>query len=202
MARTNAFLALQSLGVGILAGACITKLPQVLAIVRSRSVEGISMLSIEMELYCNLVHVCYGWFNSLAVTAYGEAGVILLQNLALLGFIYLLKRASILRPVAMLTVAALVLFPVALEQLSAATMTTLYDMNSTIFVASKLPQIRKAFQEVRNAPCVCPGTCMQLLEKGKPDLQSQAPSQAPSADYAVLWESNELKMLCRVRQAS
>ena len=76
------------LGVGVLAGACVTKLPQVLAVLRARSVAGLSTLSLELELYVGLIHVCYGIFFKLPITAYGEAGVIWLQNLGLLLLVY------------------------------------------------------------------------------------------------------------------
>jgi PQ loop repeat len=147
--RSSSSAALQALGVGILLGACVTKVPQVLAVVRSHSVEGLSTLSLELELYCGLIHVCYGMFHKLAITAYGEAGVIWLQNIVLLVILYYIRRVSPARPALVVTVVALVVTPVALDQVSTQTMARLYDMNSTIYMLSKLPQISMAFRQVR-----------------------------------------------------
>lgn len=48
------------LGVGILLGACVTKLPQLAAVARARSAAGLSLVSFEVENYCYAVHVAYG----------------------------------------------------------------------------------------------------------------------------------------------
>ena len=140
---------MQALGVAILGGACVTKVPQVMSVLRARSTAGISSLSLELELYCGLIHVCYGIYNKLAITAYGEAAVIWLQNLVLLGILYVWRRESFLRPAALVTVAALVLTPVALDQVDAQLMSRAYDLNSTIYLVSKIPQIALAFRQVR-----------------------------------------------------
>jgi uncharacterized protein with PQ loop repeat len=149
----NLVLSMQMLGVGILTGACVTKLPQVLNVVQSRSVEGLSVLSIELELYVGLIHVCYGVFNKLAITAYGEAALMWIQNLVLLAIVYLLRRVSPARPALVLTVITLVVIPVALDQVDKEMMEHLYDMNSTIYLCSKLPQILMAFRQVRASGC-------------------------------------------------
>ena len=139
---------MQLLGLGILAGSCVTKLPQVLNVLKSRSAEGLSMISLELEVFVGLIHVCYGYFFNLAITAYGEAAVMWLQNLALTGIVYSIKRPSLARPIVLVTGLAMIGTPVALHLLDAATMVRLYDMNSTIYIASKLPQVIMGFRKV------------------------------------------------------
>jgi len=51
----------QMLGIAILAGACITKLPQIAAVVNARSADGLSLVSIELENFVYLVHASYGY---------------------------------------------------------------------------------------------------------------------------------------------
>jgi PQ loop repeat len=51
---------LQMLGAVILLGACVVTLPQVAAVVRSRSVDGLSLASFEVENYAYCVHLAYG----------------------------------------------------------------------------------------------------------------------------------------------
>jgi membrane-bound metal-dependent hydrolase YbcI (DUF457 family) len=138
----------QLLGIGILAGSCITKLPQVATVLRSRSVEGLSTISLELELYVGLIHVCYGVFFKLPITAYGEAGVIFIQNLWLILLLYIFRRESLARPACLVAVLSLVVTPVVLDQITATWMSRLYDFNSTIYLISRGPQILMVFRQV------------------------------------------------------
>lgn len=49
------------LGIGILAGACITKLPQILSVWNARSAAGLSVFAVELENWCYLIHTSYGY---------------------------------------------------------------------------------------------------------------------------------------------
>jgi membrane-bound metal-dependent hydrolase YbcI (DUF457 family) len=86
---------------------------------------------------------------ALPITAYGEAAVSWLQNGILLVLLYYFKKASLIRPMLAITVVVLVATPVLLDLITPAMMAKLYDANSTIFLAARLPQIITAFREVR-----------------------------------------------------
>jgi mannose-P-dolichol utilization defect protein 1 len=89
---------LQGLGFGIIAFACIVKLPQILKIAKSRSASGLSMLSFELEQLALTVHATYGFILGLPFSAYGEAVVLILQNTLLLSQIYSFAKAPLWRP--------------------------------------------------------------------------------------------------------
>jgi len=64
---------LQSLGLGIVAGSTLVKLPQVVAVVRARSAEGLNPLSFELETLGLAIAASYGFLHRLAFSAYGES---------------------------------------------------------------------------------------------------------------------------------
>jgi mannose-P-dolichol utilization defect 1 len=139
---------MQALGIGILAGACVTKLPQILNVYTSKSGEGLPLMSSELENYVYMIHVSYGIITGLPFTAFGEAAVTWLQNLALLALLYQFKRASPFRPMITVLVIAAVVSPVYMGLISPQLIHKLYDANSTIYMASRLPQLIAAFQQV------------------------------------------------------
>lgn len=139
----------KGLGIGILAGACVTKLPQVWAVAAARSADGLSLTSTELENYVYLVHAAYGTVRGLPFTAYGESVVVWAQNLALLACMYRFKRAGFARPLLTLCIIAGIVAAVVSGVLDVPAVTRLYDMNSLVFMAARLPQIITAFKEGR-----------------------------------------------------
>ena len=63
------------LGLGIVAGSTMVKLPQVLTVVRAKSAEGLSPLSFELETLGLAIAASYGILHNLAFSAYGESVV-------------------------------------------------------------------------------------------------------------------------------
>lgn len=53
----------------------MVKLPQVLAVMRAKSAEGLSLLAFELETLGFLIAATYGFAHKLAFTAYGETMV-------------------------------------------------------------------------------------------------------------------------------
>lgn len=161
----NVYSCLQVLGILIVLGACIVKLPQIINVWRSKSGEGLPIVSSELENYVYLVHVCYGFINGLPATSYGEAAASWIQNLILLFLLYRFQKCSPLRAASAILVVAAVVTPVYMGLISRPMIAKLYDMNSTIYLASKLPLIVSAFQQVcaSTRPCsCCPSMCAHL----------------------------------------
>lgn len=90
---------LQGLGLGIVFGASLVKLPQILAVWRSRSAEGLSSISYELEEVGLAVMSANGFIMGLPFSAFGEAIFLLLQNTLLLGQIYTFSKAPTSRPI-------------------------------------------------------------------------------------------------------
>ena len=144
---------LQALGILIVLGSCIVKLPQIYNVWKSKSGEGLPVVSSELENYVYLIHVCYGVVNELPPTAYGEAVASWIQNLILLFMLYKFQKCSLLRASSAILVVAAIATPVYSGLISRPVMANLYDMNSSIYLMSKLPMILSAFKEVCHVSC-------------------------------------------------
>jgi hypothetical protein len=77
--HTHAPHTTQALGFAIIGGACVTKVPQILAISGSKSADGLSALSFELEAVSLLIMCAYGYLTQMPFNAYGEALVLGLQ---------------------------------------------------------------------------------------------------------------------------
>ena len=92
---------LQALGYAIIAGAAIVKVPQILTVLRSKSAEGLTFMSFELENVAFSIHMAYGFLMGLPFSAFGEAVLILAQNTFLLALIYYYAKAPLTRVLAM-----------------------------------------------------------------------------------------------------
>ncbi|KAJ1737789.1 hypothetical protein LPJ55_005943 [Coemansia sp. RSA 990] len=73
------------LGLGIVLGGCIVKLPQLFKILKSKSVAGISLSSYLLEVLANAITLAYSFRKgySFTFTTYGEALFIGAQNIVI-----------------------------------------------------------------------------------------------------------------------
>jgi len=71
------------LGFAIIAGACVVKVPQIIAILRSRSVEGIDPLAVYTDLLSYLLTLSYHLVRGSMFSSFGEAAVITVQSIAI-----------------------------------------------------------------------------------------------------------------------
>jgi hypothetical protein len=133
----------RGLGLGVVAGACGVKLPQVLAVARARRAAALSALSLELEAAGLAVAAAYGLLLRLPFSAYGETLALLAQTALLLALVYRYQRAPALRRLAALL--ALVLWAAALATgaVGVAGVTRAYDLNNALLLASRLPQIAR-----------------------------------------------------------
>ena len=88
----------QVLGVGMVAASFVLKVPQIMALSRSRSSAGLSTVSFELEQIGLSIHTAYGFLLGLPFNAFGEAFIILVQNSYLLLQVYNFSKASSWRP--------------------------------------------------------------------------------------------------------
>ena len=64
---------------------------------RARSAEGLSAAAFELESWGLLVHAAYGAVSRLPFSSYGEAAILLAQNLLLLALVYRYAGTSVAR---------------------------------------------------------------------------------------------------------
>ena len=97
---------MQVLGVAVVAGSSLVKLPQILAVTRAHSAEGLTFSSFELENLGFSIHTAYGYIMGLPFSAHGEAVLMLAQNSFLLACIYYYAKASILRALVIMLLTA------------------------------------------------------------------------------------------------
>ena len=82
----------------MIAASFVLKVPQILALSRSKSSAGLSTVSFELEQIGLSIHTAYGFLLGLPFNAFGEAFIILVQNSYLLLQVYNFSKAPSWRP--------------------------------------------------------------------------------------------------------
>jgi len=136
-----AALASKVLGIAVVAGSALVKVPQILAVTRSHSAAGLNFSSFELENIGFSIHTAYGFIMGLPFSAYGEALLLLAQNSFLLACIYHYARASIFRALGMLLLTAAGGSWVLSGAVTPKLIGSAYELNNVIFTAARVPQI-------------------------------------------------------------
>ncbi|GLC34137.1 hypothetical protein PLESTB_000841400 [Pleodorina starrii] len=135
----------QMLGYAILAGACITKLPQILLIRQAGSAEGLSKEMFEIETYTLLISALYGYTRQLPFNTYGESLILAIQNLVIMGLVYGYSRTPVLRRMAVWGAYVALTVGVFTGHIPNDTMETFAGANTAVVMLSRLPQVVKNF---------------------------------------------------------
>ncbi|KAG7669918.1 hypothetical protein KSW81_008062 [Nannochloris sp. 'desiccata'] len=120
----------EALGLGIVLGSTMVKMPQILAVVRAKSAEGLSPLSFELETLGLAIAATYGTLNNLAFSAYGESAGRSSSRTAGL-FAVLAGWGGVLASGAM----------------QPSHLNALYDFNNILLLASRVPQILQSYSD-------------------------------------------------------
>lgn len=128
----------KALGVAIIGGAAIVKVPQLVKLLGARSAEGVSFLGYLLETVALLIAFAYNWQKGHAFITYGETALLAAQNgiiLALLAFFG--GHVAICSLFYVLVAACLAYLP----QAPAPLLASLQALTLPLAVLSKLPQI-------------------------------------------------------------
>ncbi|KAJ2157333.1 hypothetical protein GGF46_004587 [Coemansia sp. RSA 552] len=131
----------KGLGLGIVLGGCIVKLPQLFKILRSKSVAGISLSSYVLEVLANAITIAYNYRKGYPFTTYGEALFIGAQNYVITLLMLLFTGRATL---GMAAGAFLVVFTYSMFNVSVVgntALSTLYGLTIPLVISSRIPQI-------------------------------------------------------------
>ncbi|KAL4541787.1 hypothetical protein Ndes2437B_g06121 [Nannochloris sp. 'desiccata'] len=137
----------EALGLGIVLGSTMVKMPQILAVVRAKSAEGLSPLSFELETLGLAIAATYGTLNNLAFSAYGESAAMLIQNIILLLLVYRYQGRSSSRTAGLFAVLAGWGGVLASGAMQPSHLNALYDFNNILLLASRVPQILQSYSD-------------------------------------------------------
>ncbi|GJN93487.1 hypothetical protein Rhopal_006544-T1 [Rhodotorula paludigena] len=138
----------KGLGLGMVAGGAILKLPQIVTVVRSGSARGLSLSSYVLDTAATAITVAYNLRNGFPWSTYGEMVFLLAQNAVL---IFLITSYSS-RPTVPRLVPLVLLFSTLAYALSStslvppSTLAFLQTLTIPLALSSKLPQIVSNFR--------------------------------------------------------
>jgi mannose-P-dolichol utilization defect protein 1 len=134
------------LGYGIVAGASIVKLPQIILILKNKSIKGLNVLSFELEVVGFTIALAYALWKQLPFSAYGELVFLLLQGIIQLSLIYYyaenLGLSTWVKTAAYCALAPQVLAGNVNETLFEA----LYASQHAVFIFARVPQIYENYK--------------------------------------------------------
>jgi len=144
----------KGLGVGIVVGGSIMKLPQLLLILSARSARGISLSSYTLETFCYLVTCTYSYRKEFPFSTYGENVFLGLQNIAITLLIVYFPSSTLRRSTsspnnlakAVGSAVASVALIVTLISLPKETISFLQMTTLPLGLFSKLPQIAQNYR--------------------------------------------------------
>ncbi|OMJ27328.1 Mannose-P-dolichol utilization defect 1 protein [Smittium culicis] len=137
----------KALGIAIVAGGCIVKLPQIYKIISSKSARGLSLASFLLETMANFVNIAYSIRQNFPFTTFGESVFIGIQNYFIAITIMILNGQELLGMVAagMLVVVAYLLNDSSWT--SGNLLATLQALTIPLLISSRIPQILKIHKE-------------------------------------------------------
>ncbi|XP_058870541.1 mannose-P-dolichol utilization defect 1 protein-like [Acipenser ruthenus] len=135
----------KGLGIGIIAGSVMVKLPQIFKLLGAKSAEGLSFNSILLELLAITGTMAYSIANSFPFSAWGEALFLMLQTVVI-GFLIQHYRGNALRGLGFIAV-YLALVSLLLSPLTPrSVVTTMQATNMPAVVISRLIQAGTNFR--------------------------------------------------------
>lgn len=136
----------KALGSGIVVGASLVKLPQILKIIGSGSGAGVSLLSVALETCAFIVSLAYNVRLDTPFSTYGEMMFIIIQNLLLFLLIASYRNAVVQLMLTLSAMALLAYTTLVPNVMSFDTLTLLQTLTIPLSIASKLPQIWTNFR--------------------------------------------------------
>uniref|UniRef100_A0A8C9AAD7 Mannose-P-dolichol utilization defect 1 protein n=1 Tax=Prolemur simus TaxID=1328070 RepID=A0A8C9AAD7_PROSS len=129
----------KGLGLGIVAGSLLVKLPQVFKILGAKSAEGLSLQSVVLELVALTGTMAYSITNNFPFSSWGEALFLMLQTITIC-FLVMHYRGQTAKGVAFLACYALVLLVLLSPLTPLAVVTLLQASNVPAVVVGRLLQ--------------------------------------------------------------
>ncbi|KAI8475909.1 MAG: hypothetical protein J3K34DRAFT_403171 [Monoraphidium minutum] len=137
----------KAVGYAIICGSTMIKVPQITNVLRARSAEGLSATAFELESWALVVHAGYGWVTGLPFSSYGEAALMLCQNLLLLALVYRYARMPAARAAAVMGVLVGAVAVLASGRVTRSQIGALYDVNNFVMLAARVPQVVKNYRD-------------------------------------------------------
>ncbi|XP_067003372.1 mannose-P-dolichol utilization defect 1 protein homolog [Anabrus simplex] len=130
----------KGLGLGIIAGSVMVKVPQITKILNSKSAEGISILSVLLDLFAITSSVAYSFVKGFPFSAWGE-GLFLAVQTAIIATLVLLYGGSLVRAVGFVISYVILLFVLLSGFTPVDMLWSMQAVNVPIIITGKLIQV-------------------------------------------------------------
>ena len=135
------FAVSKGLGLAIVAGASVVKVPQILKLLSSRSSAGVSFLSYALETTSFLITLVYSARQGFPFSTYGETALIAAQNVAISLLVLRFSGQDVVAAGWVAGLAAAVYMLTDSSIVDASALRTLQALSGVMAVGSKIPQI-------------------------------------------------------------
>ncbi|PIL22983.1 transporter [Ganoderma sinense ZZ0214-1] len=141
----------KGLGLGIVVGGSIMKVPQLLLVVSARSARGLSLTAYVLETLAYAITTAYAYRNSFPFSTYGENLFLTIQNVVISALIVhynppnvLSNRSALQRAILSTQIAIAFAIPLVVFPMSTIALFQIATLPLSLF--SKLPQIRQNYR--------------------------------------------------------
>ena len=142
----------QALSLAIMGGAALLQVPQILNIIKSQSVEGLSGAALYASVVIPITFIAYNVLQGYPLATWGENLFSLAQNIVLLGLYWRLGKPAVSAAHALVVSVAFVLLAVACFHLPVEHQGLLPLSTLPLIVASRVPQIVANYQNGHTGP--------------------------------------------------
>nr|CAH7757443.1 unnamed protein product [Callosobruchus chinensis] len=129
----------KGLGIGIILGSIMVKLPQIIKILRNKSGEGISLPGVTLELTAITIHMSYNFAKGYPFSSYGDTTFLAVQTV-LIAALVLFYKDALAQSVSYLSIYSAICYTMMSGLTPISVLWSLQSINIPIAVAGKLVQ--------------------------------------------------------------
>jgi mannose-P-dolichol utilization defect protein 1 len=130
----------KGLGLGIIAGSVLVKVPQILKILRGQSAVGITFISVVLELFAITSNLAYSYQNGYPFSAWGEASFLAVQTAAVAALVLFYNFTSALLALSFLIGYSAVVYGLTSELTPIDVLWSMQAANVPLIIVSKMIQ--------------------------------------------------------------
>lgn len=155
-------LASKGLGIGIIAGSVLVKVPQITKILNNKSAEGLSIVSVFLDLMAITFHMSYSFISGFPFSAWGDGGFLAIQTAIIAALVFFYGHRSPARAVMFTVLYAALVYILMGGMTPKKFLWTAQGFNVPILLAGKLSQAVTNFKNGSTGQ-LSAATCFMLF---------------------------------------
>lgn len=152
----------KGLGIGIIAGSVLVKVPQIVKILNAKSSEGISVISVLLDLLAITFHISYSFVSRFPFSAWGDGCFVGLQTAIIASLVFLFGHKSATKSVIFVLFYAIVTYILMSGLTPLEYLWTAQGFNVPILLVGKLSQAVTNYKNGSTGQ-LSAATCFMLL---------------------------------------